>query len=98
MFLPVVHASSHIAAAESLVAKIKGAILFPLISLLLAVALLIFLWGGYRFIANADDDTERTKGKQSMLFGIVGMLIMLSAFAILQVAADTFGVGDSLRR
>ena len=84
--------SHHTEAAQTLVAKINAAIVYPLITLLLALALLLFLWGAFRFIAGAGDETERTTGKRHMLFGIIGMLVMVSALAILQIAANTFGI------
>lgn len=92
MMKAVVHASSHTAAAESLLQRIEAAILFPLITLLLALALLLFLWGAFRFILGAGDESARATGKQHMLFGIIGMFIMISALAILRIAAGTFGV------
>lgn len=82
--------------AAGLVEQIQNIILFPLISLLLGVALLLFLWGAFRFVSNADDEGERTTGKRHMLFGIIGMLIMVSALSILRIAAGTFGVDDAL--
>ena len=90
----IAYASSHhTSVAQGFVAKINDVILFPLITLLLALALLLFLWGAFRFIAGAGDEEARTTGKRHMLFGVIGMLIMVSAFAILQIAAGTFGIG-----
>lgn len=83
---------AHIAAAKTLLGKIESAILFPLMTLMMAVAFFIFLWGAYQFVLNADDDSARTEGKSHMLYGIIGLLVMISAMAILKVAAGTFGV------
>lgn len=91
-------ASSHQAAAQSFVDRLQDVILFPLITLLLALALLLFLWGAFRFVVNADDEEARTTGKRHMLFGIIGMLIMISALSIIRIAAGTFGVDEALPR
>jgi len=72
--------------------KIKVAILYPLIALLLGVAVLVFLWGVFEMIQGADDEEARTKGKQHVLFGIIGIVVMLSALTLLRIAANTFGV------
>ena len=72
--------------------KFKAVILYPLISLMMGVALLIFLWGVYQYIANAESDEARRKGKQHMIYGIIGLVIMVSAVAILQIAKATFGI------
>lgn len=88
----IAYASSHIEAAESVLARINDAILFPLISLMLSIAVLVFLWGSFQYVYHAEESSEREKGKNNMIYGIIGLLIMLSAYAILQVAAGTFGI------
>ena len=87
----IAHADGHVEAANSVLEKVEQVILFPLMSLMMAVALLAFLYGGYEFIAGADDDTKRAAGKKHMLWGIVGMFIMISAYAILRIAFGTIG-------
>lgn len=80
------------AIAGPFIDKIQGAILFPLVSLMMGIALLIFLWGVFAYIKNAEGDEARETGKKHMLYGIIGLVIMVSAFAILRIAANTFGV------
>jgi len=74
------------------VAKVNDVILFPLITLLLTVALIIFLYGCFQFVVNASNPGERSVGKKHIIWGIVGMLIMLSAMSILSIAAGTFNL------
>ena len=82
---------NHIAAAQGLLSKIENVILFPLLTLMMSVAFLVFLWGAYEFVANAAEEGARTEGKKHMLYGIIGLLVMLSAYAILKIAAGTIG-------
>ena len=82
--------------AQDLVVKLNENILFPLIALLSAVAILVFLYGCFKFVTNTDDDSARTKGKQHILWGVIGLLVMVSAYAILNIAAGTFGLDDEL--
>lgn len=82
----------HIVAAQSAVSRLENALLFPVIGFMFALALLYFLWGAYEFVAGADNDNARDTGKSHMMWGIVGMVIMLSAYAILRIAAGTFGL------
>jgi uncharacterized membrane protein YbhN (UPF0104 family) len=84
--------AAHITAAKSMLAKIESAILFPLMTLMMAVAFFVFLWGAYEFVLNADDDAARSIGKAHMVYGIIGLLVMISAMAILSIAAGTFGI------
>lgn len=88
----LVHATSSTAAAEELVRRINDVILFPLITLLVSVALVVFLWGAFEYISNAESDEGRTRGRRHMIYGIIGLFVMLSAYTILRIAAGTFGL------
>ncbi len=71
---------------------VNQAIINPIIGVIFAAALLLFLFGAAKLVLNAGDDTKRNEGKQHMLWGIIGMVIMVSVFSILKVALYTFGV------
>ena len=88
----IVEAAGAEAAAHGFVTKFQNAILFPLMGVMMATAILIFLWGAFQFVYNADNDSERETGKKHMIYGIIGLLVMLSAYGILQIAAKTFDV------
>ena len=83
---------AHITAAKTMVGKLQTAILFPLMMLMMSVAFLVFLWGVYEYVLGAADESARTTGRAHMLWGIIGFLVMISAYAILSLAASTFGV------
>lgn len=76
-------------AAHQFVARLNEVIFFPLITLLTAIALLMFLWGGFQFVLGSGNPEARKTGQRHMIWGIIGMLVMLSAYAILTVAANT---------
>ncbi len=79
-------------ATASFIARVNDALINPLIALIFVAALLYFLWGLFMFISTAGEDTKRAEGKQHMLWGIIGMVIMVSVFAILRIGLNTFGV------
>jgi uncharacterized membrane protein len=72
-----------------LIGSIENLIINPLIELLFAAGLVFFLWGLAQFIMNADSDEGRTKGKQHMIWGIIGMFIMVGAYAIINILSNT---------
>ncbi len=80
------------AAAQGFLDKFEAAFVFPLVTLLLGIAFLVFLFGVFEYIKGSASESERAKGQKHILFGIIGMVIMLSAVAILTVARGTFGV------
>jgi hypothetical protein len=73
-------------------AKINAVILNPLITLLFAVALLVFLWGIFEFVKNSDDAKSREQGKQNILWGVIGMFIMFGVFRIIKIILATVGI------
>lgn len=83
-------ASQATCVAQGFLDKIYVAIFYPLVLLLTAVAFLMFLWGGFQFISNADNPSARETGRRHMLYGIIGLLVMVSALVILTIAANTF--------
>lgn len=82
--------------AQGFLSRINDAILFPLITLMMAVALLVFLYGAFEYVRGADSDESRAQGSRHLMYGIIGMLVMLSALALLTIAAATFGLEGEL--
>lgn len=82
--------------AGKFVTKVNDIILFPLIALLSSIAFLYFLWGSAQYIMNANNESAREDGKKHIMFGLIGLVVMLSAFAILTIAVNTFGLGKTL--
>jgi len=78
--------------AYQLLNKIVEVIVNPIIFLMFAVALVVFLWGVAEFLRNSNDASGQSKGKSHILWGLIGMAIMVSAFAIIRVALGTFDI------
>lgn len=82
--------------AAGFVTKFNEVILFPTIALLSAVAFLVFIWGCVEYFLKADNDQARQQGVKHITYGILGLVVMVSAFAILQIATATFGLDTQL--
>ncbi len=89
-------ASPGVAETQAFVAQFNSIILFPFIGFLTAVAVLIFMWGCFQYIVNSGNSSARAEGQKHIMWGIIGLLIMLMAYAILSLAAGTFGFNDEL--
>ena len=73
------------------VGKIRTEIVNPIIKLLIAVAVVYFLFGVVKyFIGSRDraDSQGAEEGKQHMLWGIIGVAITISAFGIVNLIAN----------
>lgn len=75
--------------ARGFAIKLAQVIGNPIILFLMAVALLTFIWGIAEYIRDSDSESEREKGRQHMIWGLVGLFIMTAAFSILQMLVRT---------
>jgi hypothetical protein len=84
------------AEAAGFVTILNDVILFPLILLLSGIAFLVFIWGCVEYVMNSSNEQARAQGAKHITYGIIGLLVMVSAYAILSVAAGTFGLDAQL--
>ena len=77
---------------DQLLAKIYTYILNPFIAVLFVVATVYFLIGMIRYFLPQGSDSDRQTGQRHMIWGLVGMFLMVSAFGIMHLIANTFGV------
>ncbi len=76
-------------AVTEIIGKIEDNIVNPILILLFAIALLVFIWGVFNYIVHADDPTKRSEGGKGMIYGVIGMFIMFSVFGIINLIAST---------
>lgn len=75
-----------------LLKKIDTFILNPLIGLAFAVATIVFLFGIFQFIMSETADGARETAKKKILYGLLGMFIMSSAYGLIHIVLGTFGI------
>ncbi|TSC61310.1 MAG: hypothetical protein G01um1014107_38 [Parcubacteria group bacterium Gr01-1014_107] len=59
---------------------------------IIGLTFIVFLWGMSVFILNAGSEQRREDGKKLMLWGIIGLFVMFSIWAIVAVVTGTFGI------
>lgn len=64
--------------------RLTDLIINPLIALAFAAGLLIFFWGVIEFLMalNSWGSADKGQGKQHMLWGLIGMFVMVAAYAL----------------
>ncbi|MFA5651860.1 MAG: hypothetical protein WC933_00655 [Candidatus Paceibacterota bacterium] len=72
--------------------KIIDNVVSPIIYLIAALAVVYFVWGVMKFIGNANDTTKRQEGYQHMIWGIVGLFIMVSVKGIIYLILRVIGL------
>lgn len=75
----------------NLVNRVTSGLINPIIYLLFGIALLLFLWGIVQYVIGAQgNETKLKQGKQAMIWGIIGLFIMSSAWGIVRALCDFF--------
>lgn len=71
-------------------------ILNVVVPLLIAVAVVVFLWGVVQYITAAGDEEKRKSGRQTMIWGIVGLFVMVAVWGLVNILISTFGLDTSV--
>jgi len=79
--------------------RIISQILEPAVRVLFAAGFFLFLWGLAKFLYNLEsvaknsgDRNRRKEGLQHLIWGLVGMLVMVSVQGIIALIINTFGL------
>lgn len=78
------------------VGTISTEILNPIIALMFGLATAYFIYGIIGYIWNPDNEEAREKGRKTMIWGIVGMFIMVSVFSIMRLLIESIGADANL--
>lgn len=76
---------------DPFIQRLQDQILEPLVTLVALAAFVVFVWGVVEFIRGADDTEKRKKGQQHMIWGIIGLVIIFGANAIINLIRLTIG-------
>ena len=78
---------------ESLVRSI-GRLINLALPIVVAIALLSFFWGLVKFIFAASDESKQAEGRRLMIWGLVGLFVMVSVWGLVRFIGDALGVGQ----
>ena len=75
---------------EQLVGKFVEVIINPLLALIFAAGLLVFVYGIVEFLWGLSNETDaKNTGKKHMFWGVVGMFVMVAAYAIIAIIKNS---------
>ena len=77
--------------------RVDALIINPLILLLIGLSFVYFIYSVIRFLSidAGDKGGKRVEARNSILWALVGMLIMFSVYGIIKLVVDTFGIRHS---
>lgn len=84
--IPVAEAS-----VVTLMKSIDRVIINPIIFFLFALAMVYFLYGLVQYLMSPDNEELRQSSKSHMVWGVVGLFIMVAVFGIMRIILNTLG-------
>jgi hypothetical protein len=79
---------------QDLLCYITNIINDAVIPLIFSVAVVMFIWGILQYVIQ-DSEEAKTKGKDFMIWGVIGLTVMVSIWGLVAILATTFGVADT---
>lgn len=79
-------------AGVDLLDRIVDYVIDPAVKVVFTLGLFMFLWGFVEFLWKLKDGQVAEDGKNHMVYGLVGMLIMVSVYGIISLVMNTFGI------
>lgn len=61
----------------------------------LALASIIFIWGVVTYITAAGDEEKRKKGQQRIMYGLIGLFVLVAFWGIVNVVVNTLGLSTT---
>lgn len=63
-----------------------------LIPIFTTIAFIVFIWGIVQFISAAGDEEKRANGRQLMIWGVVGIAVIVGVWGLAKLLLGVFGV------
>lgn len=62
------------------------------IPLIFALAVVVFIWGVVQYVINDQEEAKKAKGKMFMIYGIIGLAVMVGMWGLVNMVGNTFGL------
>jgi len=79
------------ASVVTLMQSINKVIINPIIILLFALAILYFVYGLVQYLMNPENEEIRKNSKSHMIWGVIGLFVMVAVFGIMNLILNTLG-------
>lgn len=63
--------------------------------ILVALSMIVVLWGGVRLLLNFGDERGMQSGRQILLWGIIGLFVIFSVWGLVQIVQSAFFTGPA---
>ena len=71
-------------------------LLNAVVPMLIAVAVVFFLWSVLKYINSGDNAEVRAQARALMIYGVIAIFVMVSIWGFVGLLRDTFNLNDSV--
>ena len=71
-------------------------ILNAIVPVLIALGVVYFVWGVITYVI-ADDEQAKEKGRNRIIYGIIGLAIIISVWGLAKILGNTFGLNQNVQ-
>jgi uncharacterized membrane protein len=77
---------------EAFICKI-GSILNTIIPVLVVLGVVYFVWGVVQYVIASDEEAKKT-GRNRMIYGIIGLVVIVGMWGLVNIVTRTFGLSN----
>lgn len=71
-----------------------GQIINTIIPILIALGVVYFIYGVITYVISKDEEAK-SRGRDAMIFGIIGLLVIVSIWGLVSILKKTFGLANT---
>ena len=72
---------------------VMNGVLVPIVPILISLTIIVFIFGILKFMKSSDSK-ERGEGKMYMLWGIIGIFVMVSVWGLVNILQNSFDLNN----
>ncbi len=86
--------AGNIETVSQLISRVQSVVNL-IIPFIVGLAVLVIIYGIFTFISSAGDEEKRATAKQFIIWGIIGVFIMISVWGLISILVNSFGTTGS---
>lgn len=75
--------------------EIFGQVISIALGVAFAVSVIMVIWGGYSYITSAGNEEKATEGRKTVLYALIGMVIVILSFVIVRAVVNFIQNGSN---
>ncbi|KKU67317.1 MAG: hypothetical protein UX89_C0016G0020 [Parcubacteria group bacterium GW2011_GWA2_47_16] len=95
--LPMLAFAGTVAATDAFsLLKVLQNIVDTVIPFVIGLGVLVFIYGVFNFVTSAGDEEARAGAKQLIIWGIIGIFVMVSVWGLVNILSGTFNLNKAV--